>query len=432
MLLPLPARVCGLPACSLLLAAVLALGGCGGGGGGDAGSASVQEPASSTPTFEVGGSVSGLMSGEALTLRNNGGDPLTLTANGDFVFGWRVTGAYDVTVGTAPAWHKCTVTRGRGTASADVADVAVSCGSSAVTTTVMSGLDWVTSVAYDSAGTLYAAQMSPDRIVMINAAGMVGVLAQASDGVMDPKGMILAPDGALYVANDGRNNILRIAPGGAVSVYAGSAAGTAGGANGNGTNASFNRPYGVAMDGAGNLYVAEYQGHRIRRISPTRDVTTVAGSGVAGFAEGNGTAAAFNQPSSIAIDAAGNLLVTDVNNHRIRKITPAGDVTTFAGTGDPTGIDGPATTATFRAPFSSLMGPDGFLYVGEVSGYRVRRISPGGYVMTLAGSPSNAWGYVDGDATTALFNQPFGLAFDPSGRLIVADIFNNAVRRIDR
>ncbi|MBC7921362.1 MAG: hypothetical protein H7Z75_09770 [Ferruginibacter sp.] len=209
-----------------------------------------------------------------------------------------------------------------------------------------------------------------------------------------------------------------------VSTLAGGA--TAGFAEGTGGAAKFNDPGGLSVDASGHVYVADLRNHRIRKISPTGTVTNLAGGGTAGFADGTGEGAQFNGPSEMAMDAAGNLYVTDYFNNRIRKVTRTGVVTTLAGTGEPGYRDGPGAAAQFNRPENLAVDAAGNVYVTD--NHRLCKISPAGLVSTLAGSGTA--GYVDGPATAARFDSPSGLAVDGAGNLLVADGFNHCIRRV--
>jgi serine/threonine protein kinase/sugar lactone lactonase YvrE len=251
-----------------------------------------------------------------------------------------------------------------------------------------------------------------------------------------PTGVAVDKTGNVYVADNANNRIRKIAPDGSVTTLAGS--GDKGLVDGRGTAAQFNAPTGLAIDSAGTLYVADTFNHRIRKIAPDGTVTTLAGSGEqglggGGFADGPPGAAKFREPTGIAVDAAGNLYVADKGNNRIRKITPAGDVSTLAGSGAPDAAgggfaDGPSASARFNAPGAVAVDAAGNVYVADTFNQRIRTISPAGYVTTLAGS--SAQGAADGMGTAASFRNPGGIAVDAAGNVYVADTSNQRIRVI--
>jgi streptogramin lyase len=191
---------------------------------------------------------------------------------------------------------------------------------------------------------------------------------------------------------------------------------------------SFTTPTGVAVDASGNIYVAAQANNKILKITSAGVVTTLAGSGSTGSADGTGTAATFRNPAGVAVDASGNIYVADQANHKIRKITPAGVVTTLAGSGSTGSADGTGTAATFRYPAGVAVDAFGIIYVADKDNHKIRRITPAGVVSTLAGSGS--WGYDDGTGTAATFNDPTGVAVDVSRNIYVADQVNNSIRKI--
>jgi sugar lactone lactonase YvrE len=199
--------------------------------------------------------------------------------------------------------------------------------------------------------------------------------------------------------------------------------------DGAGPQARFADPFGVAVDQAGNIYVADAgESNRIRKITPEGLVSTLAGGAAEGFKDGPGTAAAFNTPSALAIDDKGNLYVADTANNAIRKVTPEGAVTTLAGDGAAGYRDGPARSARFNAPCGVAIDRQGNVYVADTYNDRIRQITPNGEVKTLAGG--NAPGYRDGPATSALFDTPCAVLATTGDELLVADTGNNLVRRI--
>ncbi|MCS5575214.1 MAG: NHL repeat-containing protein, partial [Pseudomonadales bacterium] len=197
------------------------------------------------------------------------------------------------------------------------------------------------------------------------------------------------------------------------------AGGTSGGFNdAQGAAALFNKPSGIALDRNGNLYVADILNHRIRKIDASGNVTTLAGSGTSGFKDGSGDVARFNQPSGVAVDTSGNVFVADAWNHRVRKIDPLGNVTTFAGSGSRDSVDGYRTSAAFDVPYDVALDSSGNLYVADRFNYQIRKITPDGTVSTLAGSGSS--GSADGAADVATFDAPAGIVVDASGNVYVS------------
>jgi prepilin-type N-terminal cleavage/methylation domain-containing protein len=291
-------------------------------------------------------------------------------------------------------------------------------------------------VAVDTSGTAYVADYNNHRIRKISPAGVVSTLAGSgtagfSDGTGTaaqfnrPYGVAVDSSGTVYVADNGNQSIRKITPAGVVSTLAGS--GTAGFSDGTGTAAQFDTPLGVAVDASGTVYVADGNNRRIRKISPAGVVSTLAGSGTLGFSDGTGTAAQFYIPYGVAVDASGTVYVADTFNYRIRKISPAGVVSTLAGSGTSGSSDGTGAAAQFYYPGSVAVDNSGTVYVADIGNNRIRKISPAGVVSTLAGSTP---GVADGTGTAAQFYAPTGVAVDSSGSVYVADTNNNRIRKI--
>jgi sugar lactone lactonase YvrE len=287
-------------------------------------------------------------------------------------------------------------------------------------------------IARDAAGNVYVADQLNHRIRKIDPSGLVSTLAGSFPGNADgqgtsarfafPTGVFVDASGNVYVADQLNHRICKIDPSGLVSTLAGS---TQGYADGHGTAAMFNYPASVAVDAEGNVYVADQNNHRIRKIDPSGLVSTLAGS-IVDYADGQGVDARFNNPSGVAVDAAGNIYVADQGNHRIRKIDPSGLVSTLAGaTVDY--VDGQGVAARFRFPAGVAVDAAGNVYVADAGNHRIRKIDPTGLVSTLAGSTQ---GYADGPSTNAQFNTPFGVAVDAAGNVYVPDWNNHRIRSI--
>jgi hypothetical protein len=293
----------------------------------------------------------------------------------------------------------------------------------------------------DRAGNLYVADTYNFTIRKITSAGVVSTLAGLpgnpgwNDGTGDnaqfyyPQGIAVDSAGNLYVADSFNHTIRKVTAAGVVSTFAGSA-GSFGTNDGVGNNARFLYPEGIAVDSAGNLYVAEMGNSTIRKITAAGMVSTVAGLARSfGTNDGVGSSARFYFPGGIAADRAGNLYVADTGNHTIRKITSAGVVSTLAGLpGNPGWNDGTGDNAQFYYPQGIAADCAGNLYVADSENFTIRKITSDGVVSTLAGSAGN-FGSSDGTGGAVRFVNPFGIAVDSEGNLYVADTFNNTIRK---
>jgi sugar lactone lactonase YvrE len=295
-------------------------------------------------------------------------------------------------------------------------------------------------VAVDSAGKVYVADSGNHTIRVLTAAGASSTLAGTAGaaGSADGTGSAalfnqpagIAVDGAtnVYVADYGNHTIRQITPAGLVTTIAGSP-GVTGSLNATGTNALFFHPMGLALDSAGNIYVADYGNHLIRKISPSRAVTTLAGSaGVFGYTNGTGTSALFYGPEAVTVDSAGNVFVADTGNAAIRKITSGGVVSLLAGSPGSSGsADGTGTNALFFQPAGITINSSNKLYVADYFNQTIRSVTTAGVVTTLAGAPGGA-GSANGSNGNARFWGPQGLAVNNAGTIYVADVANGAIR----
>lgn len=247
--------------------------------------------------------------------------------------------------------------------------------------------------------------------------------------MLSARGLTLDASGNIYVANTNDHTILKITAG-VATVFAGQS-GAHGFGDGTGVAAQFFSPSDVVLDNAGNLFVADTDNNTIRKISSAGVVTIFAGApGPPGSADGTGLAARFSGPRGVAIDSAGNIYVADTNNHTIRKITPGGVVSTLAGSAGMQGsFDGMGNTARFRGPTGVAVDSSGNIYVADSENNTIRKITPSGVVSTLAGFPGEI-GSDDGVGCAARFNTPRGVAVDSGGAVFVTDTGNSTVRKI--
>lgn len=315
-------------------------------------------------------------------------------------------------------------------------------------------------VAVDAAGTVYVADAGNNSIRKITAAGVVSTLAGAvgSPSVADsadlvvrygiplgtgcadgpgararfayPTGVAVNAAGTVYVADQHSNTIRKITAPGVVSTLAGTAS-RPGHADGVGPAAGFWAPASVAVDAAGTLYVADAGNYTIRKVTPAGVVTTLAGAaGSRGCLDGVGAAARFGAPMGIAVDAQGTVYVADVVYHNIRKITAAGVVSTLAGVAGAFGhVDGPGAVAAFHSPMGVAVDAAATVYVADMGNHVIRKITAAGVVSTLAGTARTIGG-ADGVGAVVRFYGPTGVALGAAGALYVADELNHAVRVI--
>lgn len=359
--------------------------------------------------------------------------PYTLTVTGtDGV----TTVSQGLTITVVPAGTAVTVAGTAGT------------NGSANGTGVGATFDGPLGVAVDSTGNVYVTDSNNNTIRKIAPSGTVAVEVStlagtagttgSADGTgaaasfYQPSGIAVDTSGNIYVADTLNGTIRKITPGGVVTTLAGTP-GTVGSSDGTGAAASFDRPNGLAVDSLGNVYVADFGNNTIRAVSPAGAVSTFAGTpGVRGSADGTGAAASFYQPSFLAMDSASNLYVTDSGNNTVRRITPAGVVSTVAGTAGIAGSsDGSGPGASFYGPTGIALDASGNIYVADCYNYTIRTILSPNVVITIAGTVG-IFGSDDGTGSSAAFYCPSGLAADYAGNIYVADFKNDTVRRVTR
>jgi sugar lactone lactonase YvrE len=287
-------------------------------------------------------------------------------------------------------------------------------------------------MAIDPKDNLYVVDQNNHRIRKITPDAMVTTFAGStigfSDGIgsaamfYDPIGIAVDQQGNVYVGDSNNNRVRKITANGDVSTLAGS---TVGYADGTGGTAQFDSPYGIAVDALGNVYVADLYNHKIRKVTSNGEVSTLAGS-AQGLANGLGSAAQFNSPVGVAVDTRGNVYVGDSNNHQIRKINSAGVVTTIAGS--IAGFkDGAADMSQFDFPSELTLDVAGNLYVTDGNNQKIRKVTVNGDVSTLAGS---TFGFADGLGASAQFSGPYGIVWDSDGTIYVADSNNHKIRKM--
>ena len=299
-------------------------------------------------------------------------------------------------------------------------------------------------LAADASGNIYVADTNNHRIRKIDTNGNITTVAgngeqgffgdsgaATSAALNQPTAVAVDASGKIYISDSG-NNRVRVVTSGTITTFAGN--GTAGfsGDNGAAISAALSFPRGVAVDNTGNVYIADTNNHRIRKVA-SGTITTLAGNGEEGFAGDNGAAASaiLDTPTGVAVDASGNVLIADSNNHRIRKVA-SGTITTIAGNGSAalSGNNGPATSASLAHPLGVGADSAGNVYIADSNNHVVRRINGAGTITTLAGNGQQGFFGDNGLPVSASLDTPAGIV-SLNGSLYVADKNNERIRRVD-
>lgn len=301
-------------------------------------------------------------------------------------------------------------------------------------------------LAIDRSGNVYFAEnqrarvrkIAPDgAITTVIGSGFQGFsgegVAATTNSLFSPSRLAIDSSGNLYVSDNAYHRVRRVTSDGLIRTVAGTGQIAFAGDGGAATAAALNQPEGIAIDEGNNLYIADQLNHRVRRVSPQGIITTVAGTGDAGFSGDGGlaTAARLNQPTGVTVDS-GNLYIAERGGNRVRKVAANGIITSIAGTGAAasTGDGGPAIQAGIHQPGGVTLDASGNIYIAELFGSKVRRISPDGIISTFAGNGTTGYAGDGGLPASAALFIPTDVKLDARGNLYIADAFNNRVRKV--
>ncbi len=302
-------------------------------------------------------------------------------------------------------------------------------------------------VAVDKAGNLYIADAGNNRVRKVATDGTIVTVAgngdsgssgdggPATGAAVEPHGVALDPAGNLYIADLANCRIREVGIGGTMTTIAGTGTPGYSGDGGPATSAAITFPAGVAVDRAGNVYITDFGNERVRKVTANGTIVTVAGNGTFGGSAGDGGAAVnaeFDYPRGVAVDTAGNLFFADEENNRIREMATDGTIATVAGSGSQgySGDGGLAIAAALYDPSGVAVDAENNIYIADDGNGRIRKIIPNGQITTVAGTGSFGFGGDGGPATKATFSGPIAVAVDLAGNLYIADAGNGRIRRV--
>lgn len=298
----------------------------------------------------------------------------------------------------------------------------------------------------DASGNIYIPDGGNRCIRKISSSGVIttvagtGILGHTGDGgpataaqMHEPTCVCLDGAGNMYIADQYNNCIRKVNAAGIISTFAGTTVGGYSGDGGPATAAKLNYPYSVIADATGNVYIADRLNNRIRKVDLSGTITTVVGTGTTGYTGDGGpaTAATLFQPVSLCLSPGGDMYVTDWGNKRVRKINPAGIISTFAGNGTPTFVEGVAAVSSgLDYPYGVSIDCGGNVYIADFTNYRVVRVNTSGIVNSIAGNGTFGYSGDGGAATAAQLYYPIALSLDAAGDMLVSDQGNNVIRKI--